>query len=242
MTPNPQAVKDVAASHEALVHLFERIHLFLQRLNRYTGMPLTGDMTGLLGKIMSQVLSILALSTKEMMNRRISELDCPLCRSSLANHNAGKILKKLVGRKDVEDAVLQLDMLTKEESLMAVVRNLEVTHRVDGNVEATKVLTEDIDDNVKATKALTEDVGDNVKATKALTEDVGDNVNATKALAEDIGDNVKVIGHDLKTTKDSTQRLPSVLVHTDFPLYAKIVTDEVKRSSLPSGATVESQS
>jgi len=221
VTPNSQAVKDVAASHEALIHLFERIHLFLQRLNRYTGMPLTGDMTELLGKIMSQVLSILALSTKEMMNRRISELDCPLCRSSLANHNAGKILKKLAGRTDVEDAVLQLDMLTKEESLMAVVRNLEVTHRVDGNVEATKVLTEDIDDNVNATKAL--------------TEDIGDNVNATKALAEDIGDNVKVINH-------STQRLLSVFVHTDFPFYAKIVTDEVKRSSLPSGATVESQS
>ena len=199
MTPTSQAVKDVAASHEALIHLFERIHLFLQRLNRYTGMPLTGDMTELLGKVMSQVLSILALSAKEMMNRRISELNCPLCRSSLVNHNAGRIMKKLAGRTDVEDAVLQLDMLTKEESLMAVVRNLEVTHRVDGNVEATKVLTEDIDDNVK------------------------------------------VIDHDLKTTKDSTQRLLSVLVHTDFPLYAKIVTDEVKRSSLPSGATVESQ-
>jgi hypothetical protein len=72
-----QAVKDVVASHEALIHLFERVHLFLQRLNRYTGMPLTGDMTELLGKIMSQVLSILALSTKEITGRRISELYFP---------------------------------------------------------------------------------------------------------------------------------------------------------------------
>ena len=225
MTPNSQAVKDVAASHEALIHLFERIHLFLQRLNRYTGMSLTGDMTELLGKIMSQVLSILALSAKEMMNKRISELDCPLWRSSTANNGAEKILKKLAGRTDVEDAVLQLDRLTKEESLMAVVRNLEVTHRVDGNVEVTKVLTEDIDDNVKATKALTEDVGDNVKATKALTED--------------IGDNVKVIDHDLKTTKDGTQPLLSVFVHADIPFYAKIVTDEVKRSSLPTVSSLK---
>jgi hypothetical protein len=69
-----QAVKDVAASHEALIHLFDHIHLFLQRLNRYTGMPLTGDMTELLGKVMSQVLSILALSTKKMMDGRMSEL------------------------------------------------------------------------------------------------------------------------------------------------------------------------
>jgi hypothetical protein len=78
---------------------------------------------------------------------------------------------------------------------MVVVRNLEVTHRVDGNVEATKVLTEDIDNNVKATKAL--------------TEDVSENVNATKALTKDIGENVKVVSHDVKTTKDSMQRLLS---------------------------------
>jgi hypothetical protein len=71
--PHSQAVKD-AASHEALINLFERVHLFLQRLNRYTGMPLTEDMAELLGKIMSQVLSILALSTKKMMDGRMSEL------------------------------------------------------------------------------------------------------------------------------------------------------------------------
>ena len=51
----------------------------------------------------------------------------PLCHSSIADYGAEKILKKLAGRTDVEDAILQLDMLTKEESLMVVVRNLEVT-------------------------------------------------------------------------------------------------------------------
>jgi len=117
----------------------------------------------------------------------------------MADYDAEKILKKLAGRRDVEDAVLQLDMLTKEETLMVVVRNLKVTHRVDGNVEATKVLT------------------------------------------EDMSDSVKVLGHDLKTTKDSAQHLLSIFVHTDFPLYAKIVTDEVKRSSLPNVAILERQ-
>ena len=34
-------------------------------------------------------------------------------------------------------------MLTKEENLMMVVRNLEITQGVDGNVKATKVLVED---------------------------------------------------------------------------------------------------
>jgi hypothetical protein len=65
--------KDVVASHGMLVNLFERIQIFLQRLGIYTGIPLTTAMTELLGKIMGQVLSILALSTKEMTQRRISE-------------------------------------------------------------------------------------------------------------------------------------------------------------------------
>ena len=60
------------ASYETLVNFFERIQLFLQRLNRYAALPLTPEMTVLLGKIMAQVLSVLALSTKTMKERRIS--------------------------------------------------------------------------------------------------------------------------------------------------------------------------
>jgi hypothetical protein len=66
-------VRDVIASYETLTCLFERIHLFLERLNCYTGIPLSTAMTGLLGRILAQVLSILAFSTKEMNERRISE-------------------------------------------------------------------------------------------------------------------------------------------------------------------------
>jgi hypothetical protein len=74
-----QAVKDVTASYEMLVSLFERILFFLQRLNHYTAVPLTSEMTLLLGKIMAQVLSVLALSTKAMKERRISESFNSMC-------------------------------------------------------------------------------------------------------------------------------------------------------------------
>ena len=67
-------MKDVAASHDTLIHLFERINFFLQLLKGYTGIPLTNDSTELLGKIMAQLLFILALSNKAMTNGRISEL------------------------------------------------------------------------------------------------------------------------------------------------------------------------
>jgi hypothetical protein len=66
-------VRDVVASHDTLIHLFERINFFLQRLKTYTGIPLTNESTELLGKIMAQLLSVLALSTKAMTDKRISE-------------------------------------------------------------------------------------------------------------------------------------------------------------------------
>jgi hypothetical protein len=69
-----QTVKDVVASYDRLVNLLERVQFFLRRLDCYTGVPLMAGMIELLGKIMAQVLLILALSTKTMKERRISEL------------------------------------------------------------------------------------------------------------------------------------------------------------------------
>ena len=93
---------------------------------------------------MAQILSVLALSTKAMTERRISELIELLC-PFLADYDQETFLKTLVGRKEVEDALLRLDSLTKEESLMAVARNLEATNTVDRIVHG-------VDSNVKAAK------------------------------------------------------------------------------------------
>jgi hypothetical protein len=45
------------------------------------------DLTELLAKIVAQLLLILALSTKAMMDRRLSELSSSLCGSFLADCN-----------------------------------------------------------------------------------------------------------------------------------------------------------
>jgi len=63
----------IAANHFKISNLFERIHLFLGRLKIYVGMPLTNVLEELLGNIMTEVLAILALSTKEMTDGKISE-------------------------------------------------------------------------------------------------------------------------------------------------------------------------
>ena len=172
-------MKDVIASYEALVHLFERIHLFLQRLNRYTGISLTPEMTLLLGKILAQVLCVLALSTKEMKERRFSGSIRSIF-SSMADHETEKFMKRIAGRTDVEDAVERLDMLTKEENLMTAARNLEVTHQVNVNLMATQELTHRVDDKVTTIEEVIHDVDGNVKETKELSRNVRDDVKVTR--------------------------------------------------------------
>jgi hypothetical protein len=46
-----------------------------------------------------------------------------------------KYLKKLIGRKDVEDALHRLDQLTQEEARMAATEVLKITHGIDGKVQ-----------------------------------------------------------------------------------------------------------
>ena len=71
---NPQAVKDVRASQDTLIDIFERIESFFRRLENYAGVPPTPEMMDIIGKIMVEILLILAIATKEMKQGRTSEL------------------------------------------------------------------------------------------------------------------------------------------------------------------------
>jgi hypothetical protein len=68
-----QAVKDVSASYDALLDLFESVERFLSRLEIYMGIPLTPAMTDVVIKIMVEILSTLALATKQVQQGRLSE-------------------------------------------------------------------------------------------------------------------------------------------------------------------------
>lgn len=189
-----QAVRDVVASYEALIHLFERINFFFQRLNTYTKIPLTEELTELLGKTFTQLLSILAISTKEISDGRMSRSIYSL-RLFFANYLSEKVLTRLVGRKDIDDALQQLNMFTNEENLMAITRNLQVSHQVDGNVTAVKEMVRKVDGNVEAIKEVICNVDGHIKATKAFAEDVNGNVKVIQGIACSADRNVKATKH-----------------------------------------------
>ena len=70
---NFQAAKDVRASEDTLIDIFERIEMFFRRLEIYTEVPPTKEMMDTIVKILVEVLSILGIATKEIKRGRLSE-------------------------------------------------------------------------------------------------------------------------------------------------------------------------
>jgi hypothetical protein len=66
--------KDVEASQDVVVDLFVRIESFIRRLDSYTEVRPTGAMTDIIVKIMVEILSILAIATKGIKEKRASRL------------------------------------------------------------------------------------------------------------------------------------------------------------------------
>jgi hypothetical protein len=69
-----QAVKDVRAHRDVLIDLFSRIEYFFKRLETYTGVPATTAMRSIMVDIVVEVISFLAIATKEIKRGGTSEL------------------------------------------------------------------------------------------------------------------------------------------------------------------------
>ncbi|KAF8258296.1 hypothetical protein EI94DRAFT_1148445 [Lactarius quietus] len=112
------AIKDVSASYDALVELFELIESFLRRLDIYTKVQSTTAMTEVVAKILIELLATLALATQQVKKGRLM-----------------KFGKKLLGEKDVEVLLQKLDRLTQEESQTAAALTLEVVYDLTKNLK-----------------------------------------------------------------------------------------------------------
>ena len=68
-----QAAKDAQASEVTLVDIFERIEMFFRRLEIYTELPLTMEMMDTMIQIMTEILSVLGIATKDIKQGRTSK-------------------------------------------------------------------------------------------------------------------------------------------------------------------------
>jgi hypothetical protein len=68
-----QAVKGVFDDYDALADLLESVEHFLNRLDIYTKISPTVSMTEIIIKILVELLSVLALATKQLQQGKLSE-------------------------------------------------------------------------------------------------------------------------------------------------------------------------
>ena len=90
-------------------------------------------MSEIMVKIMVEVLSVLALATKQINQGRFSKW-LPLINSSLVECCAEKFAKKLLGESDIEAVLQRLDRLTQDEARLTVAHTLEVVHGLFNNI------------------------------------------------------------------------------------------------------------
>jgi hypothetical protein len=124
----PQAVQGVSASQGALMDIFESIENVFRRLETYVELTPTTEMMDIIVKVMTEVLLVLALVTKEMKQGKLSEF-IPVVRLPFSAHcSIERFLKKVAGRSGIEDALRRLDKLTQEEHRMTSAQGLRATH------------------------------------------------------------------------------------------------------------------
>src|ERR1700761_1525749 len=108
---------------------------FFKRLEKYIKVRPTAALTDVIVKIMVEVLSILGIVTKEIGQGKLSTSFRHLDIYAKFDVRAERFFKKLVGMKDVEDALQRMDKLTQEEALMAAAEGLTITREIGDKIE-----------------------------------------------------------------------------------------------------------
>jgi hypothetical protein len=91
-------------------------------------------MTEMVVKILVELLSTLALATKQIKQGKPSESVFGEVLYYLTQCNAEKLVKKLLGEKDVEAVLQRLDRLTQDEARITAAQTLEVVYGLVQNM------------------------------------------------------------------------------------------------------------
>lgn len=95
--------------------IFDCMENFFRRLELYIAAPVADVMKDIIVKIMIEVIGILGLVRNEMkqgrMSKSIADDTFPV-----ADNDLERYLRKLIGRRNIQDAQRRLDRLMEEET------------------------------------------------------------------------------------------------------------------------------
>jgi hypothetical protein len=109
---------------------------FLKHLEIYTTILPTSILTEVIVKIMTELLSVLALASKQIKQGRFSK--CTVTYTfilSMTQYTSEKFTKKLLGESKIEAVLQGLDQLTQDEARVTVAQTLGMVHSLVGNVK-----------------------------------------------------------------------------------------------------------
>ena len=135
-------------------------------------------MTDVIIKINVEVITILGVVTKEVRQGRTSmsflvDFDIPKI-----DLRAERYLKRLVGRKDIENALQRLDKLTQEEVRMAAAEALTISRHIDDTVKDVDKRLEAVDEKVQGVGGRVKDVDHMVKGVGHMVKGVDHRLKA----------------------------------------------------------------
>ncbi|KAI9443586.1 hypothetical protein H4582DRAFT_1208169 [Lactarius indigo] len=88
-----------------------------------------------------------------------------------------KYLKKLVGRKDVEDALQRLDKLTQVEAQVAAAETLAIDRGIGAKVEDVDGRVQVVDERVQSVDTKVEGIDDKVQGVDSRVQGIDSNVH-----------------------------------------------------------------
>ncbi|EMD33438.1 hypothetical protein CERSUDRAFT_98545, partial [Gelatoporia subvermispora B] len=150
-----KATKDVSWSYDSLVDLLSCISKFLDSLSVYMRMSLTMPMKEIFIKTLANVISILALATKEVDQGRLKNY-----------------VRTLLGDTHVEDALKQLARMGAAETQMIGVESLWLTYS----------LTVDLNELMHGKEGSMEHIREALESFRSSTGESGVYINALSSL------------------------------------------------------------
>ena len=157
-------------------------------------------------KIMIEVLSILAIATKEFSQSRASKLIVCMNHGSLSTDFCSeKYLKKVIGRTDMEDALVRLDRLTQEEVRMAAAQGLKATHAVHDEVKSVDNHIQQVDDRVQGVGSDVQQVDTRVQGVDDKVQGVDDKIQGVDSHVQQVDTHVQRVDDKVQGIDDKIQ-------------------------------------
>ena len=173
------------------------MEFFFHRLEKYIDVRPSAAMKDIIVKIMAEVLSILGIVTNEVKQGRTS-MSFFVNISSIIDLLAERYLKRLIGRRDIKNALQRLDKLTQEEVRRAAAEFLAITRGIDDTVKVVNGKVDAVDERMQAADRMVKSMDHKVKGVNHRVKGIDYNVKTVGHVVKGIGHVVKGIGRKME--------------------------------------------